>query len=283
MGWNDGGRKYLKFKAEASISEEVVDSEPIFESEDSEINMTFINCLVLALLVIYINYSAGLSVGLKSRLTISSRGGRGLPTQSTAIMLDPALMDTMTNTAEITTNTFFTSILARTIGTVAGNLLAAFAFKYASDFFFQKKEAEAVVAAPMAAEISQSAWIKLIFCIMIDLASDASFLLPGIGEIEDLAWAPVSAYLLNFLFGSNVVSTLEFAKEILPGTDILPIATLAWVLQNVFVDSPITSALGLKKKIDESVDGQSKDQAGGKLESMSPEMDAWDNKLNSKK
>ena len=36
MGWNEGGRKYLRLKAEAPISEEVVDSEPIFEWENRE-------------------------------------------------------------------------------------------------------------------------------------------------------------------------------------------------------------------------------------------------------
>lgn len=241
----------------------------------------FGTCVLLASLAGCIDFSTALSSSTRSRLMIAKPGGRGLPTRSTAIMLDPALMDTMTNTAEITTNTFFTSVLARTIGTIAGNLLAALAFKYASDFLFQKKEPEKIVAASPAPGISQSAWIKLVFCVMIDLGSDASFLLPGIGEVEDFAWAPVSAYLLNLIFGSSVVSTLEFAKEILPGTDILPVATLAWVLQNVFVDSPITSALGLKKKMDEIVGGS--DQVVEKKESMSPEMEAWDNKLNNKR
>ena len=207
--------------------------------------------------------------------------------QSTSLhLIDPAAMDTMSNTAEIATNTFFTSFLARTVGTVVGNLLAALAFKFASDAFFSKKreeEKEKALKTVPVAEISQSAWVKLLFCIMIDLGSDASFLLPGIGEVEDVAWAPVSAYLLNLLFGSNVVSSLEFAKEILPGTDILPVATIAWVLQNVFVDSPITSALGLKKKVDEIAPG--KEIIVEKIEekeSMSPEMDAWDKKFNNK-
>ena len=202
----------------------------------------------------------------------------------TAIQLiDPAAMDTMQVTADAATNTFFSSFLARTIGTVVGNLLAAFAFKYATDIIFQKKREEEAAAAAIAAaapspEISQSAWIKLIFCLMIDLGSDASFLLPGIGEIEDVAWAPLSAYLLNVIFGSGVVSSLEFAKEILPGTDILPVATIAWVLQNVFTDSPITGALGLRAK----VDAPALENKEVKKESLSPEMDAWDSKMKSK-
>ena len=228
------------------------------------------------------SFGSGLHVKTSPKLFSVRPTQNVLFRRSTAIMLiDPVAVDTMTNTAEIATNTFFTSFVARAVGALVGNLLAALAFKFASDTIFKKNEPEkvAVVAPAPAPEISQSAWIKLLFCIMIDLGSDASFLLPGIGEMEDLAWAPVSAYLLNLLFGSGVVSSLEFAKEILPGTDILPLATLAWVLQNVFVDSPITSALGLKKKV-----GQIAAETEIKVvkESLSPEMDAWDNKMNKK-
>ena len=206
-----------------------------------------------------------------------------IPLKSTMTLwlIDPAAVDTMQVTADVATNTFFASFLARTVGTIVGNLLAAFAFKYASDVVFQKfaeKKPEptpSAVVQSSTSQISQSAWIKLLFCIMIDLGSDASFLLPGIGEIEDIAWAPVSAYLLNLLFGSNVVSTLEFVKEILPGTDILPLATFAWVMQNVFNDSPITKALGLKSAEDSAVAGD-KDE---KKITDSPEMDAWDDKM----
>jgi hypothetical protein len=225
----------------------------------------------------------GLLSGNRARLP-SSRITTGIPSvrSSTARQLiDPVALDTMQNTADIATNTFFTSFLARTIGTIVGNLLAAVVFKYVTDAIFQKREEDKKIAEappPVATVISQSAWIKLIFCIMIDLGSDASFLLPGIGEIEDLAWAPASAYLLKLLFESNVVSTLEFAKEILPGTDVLPLATIAWVLQNVFTDSPLTGALGLTKKV-ESTASEVKDE---KRESVSPEMDAWDNKMRNK-
>ena len=36
-------------------------------------------------------------------------------------------------------------------------------------------------------------------------------------------------------------------KEALPGTDILPVATIAWVLQNVYPNSFFTKAVGLNK------------------------------------
>lgn len=238
--------------------------------------------LLLAIVAGHVHISAALQLVSRRILRSSIMDTTRTFKRTTALFLiDSAALDTMQVTADVATNTFFASFLARTVGTIVGNLLAAFAFKYASDVVFQKfaeKKPEPVAATvvqPSTSQISQSAWIKLLFCIMIDLGSDASFLLPGIGEIEDVAWAPVSAYLLNLLFGSNVVSTLEFVKEILPGTDILPVATFAWVMQNVFNDSPITKALGLKSAEDLTVAGE-KDE---KKVPVSPEMDAWDDKM----
>ena len=80
---------------------------------------------------------------------------------------------------------------------------------------------------------------------IIDLGGDVSFLLPGVGELEDAAWAPISSIALAYLFGSNTIAGIDFAKEILPFTDILPVATIAWLLQNVYYDSSLSGWLGL--------------------------------------
>lgn len=244
--------------------------------------------LLFIMIGLLTNNSLGYLSGTRTRLP-TSRIAKGILSSRSSTarqLIDPVALDTMQNTAEIATNTFFTSFFVRTVGTIVGNLLAALAFKYITDAIFQKREEEkkiAEAAPPVVTMISQSAWIKLIFCVMIDLGSDASFLLPGIGELEDLAWAPASAYMLKLLFDSNAVSSLEFAKEILPGTDVLPLATIAWVLQNVFSDSPLTGALGLTKKV-ESIPSEAKDEKRKDeiRESVSPEMDAWDNKMRNK-
>jgi hypothetical protein len=196
-------------------------------------------------------------------------------------LIDPNAVDTMYQASAVATDSFLNSFVARTVGAIVGNLLSAVVFKYVSDIIFKKNEPE--VKQPervlKTADISQTAWIQLLFCIMIDLGSDASFLIPGIGELEDVAWAPISAYLLNLVFGSSAISTLEFAKEILPGTDILPVATLAWLLQNIFTDSPLTGALGLKKGDPKG----SKNVIDVKGESISPDIDAWDDKFKEKR
>lgn len=221
------------------------------------------------------NYSYGL---LTSKKFGSSKAilvqAQNFGRKTTAMrLIDPNAVDTMYQSATIATDSFFNSFIARTVGLVVGNLLAGVVFKFVSDIIFKKDEPE-VVKQPVlkTADISQTAWIQLLFCIMIDLAGDASFLIPGIGELEDVAWAPISAYLLNLIFGSSAISTLEFAKEVLPGTDILPVATLAWLLQNVFTDNPLTGVLGLKR-------ADTKNVIDVKRESISPEIDAWDDKF----
>ena len=176
-------------------------------------------------------------------------------------LIDPTVIDAATTaasnsdlilqTTEVATNTFFNTLVSRVVGALVGNLFAGLIFKYIADQFFQKTQEvkEKVTAQVIRPDISSSAWFKLLFCIMIDLVGDSSFILPGVGELEDVGWAPISAFILSQFFGSNTVTGLEFAKEILPGTDILPLATVAWLLENVFVDSPLTGILGLKSKI----------------------------------
>jgi len=92
------------------------------------------------------------------------------------------------------------------------------------------------------------AWGKLLICIAIDFLGDASYVIPGIGELEDVAWAPLSAFLLSKLFNNNVLTTFEFVKEIIPGTDFIPVATLSWLLEYVFAESFISNSLKLNKK-----------------------------------
>lgn len=46
------------------------------------------------------------------------------------------------------------------------------------------------------------------------------------GRVHSVAWAPVSALLLKTILGSNVIAVLDFVKEALPFTDLIPLATL---------------------------------------------------------
>ena len=66
-----------------------------------------------------------------------------------------------------------------------------------------------------------------------------------LGEAADLVWAPGSALLLFSIFDSSAVAALQFAKEFVPGTDILPVASLAFLLANVYPETQLAKVLGL--------------------------------------
>jgi hypothetical protein len=62
-----------------------------------------------------------------------------------------------------------------------------------------------------------------------------SYLLPVIGETEDLLWAPLSAIIFYFLFGKKKFGLFggifSFLEEISPGLDFIPTFTIAWLIR----------------------------------------------------
>ena len=58
---------------------------------------------------------------------------------------------------------------------------------------------------------------------------------PGMVEVIDVFWAPLSALLVFQLYGSSLLSGVALVEEILPFTDIFPTATVGWILQNTVV------------------------------------------------
>ena len=74
-------------------------------------------------------------------------------------------------------------------------------------------------------------WPKLAASIAIDAIGASSYALPGIGEAEDVAWAPISAALLALLYGNYTLTALDLVEEGLPFTDAIPTACLAWSLE----------------------------------------------------
>jgi hypothetical protein len=85
---------------------------------------------------------------------------------------------------------------------------------------------------------------KLLLCIIIDTIGSANEAIPIVGEIVDVVYAPIAALLLRQLFqGSNVVFLLEFVEEILPFTDVLPLATICWVVDTFYSGGTLARAL----------------------------------------
>jgi len=85
---------------------------------------------------------------------------------------------------------------------------------------------------------------KLIFCLILDTLGTSSEFIPFVGELTDVAYAPFAAIALRSLFqGSNIVFALEFVEEILPFTDILPLATICWVVETYYASSDLARLL----------------------------------------
>jgi hypothetical protein len=72
-------------------------------------------------------------------------------------------------------------------------------------------------------------------CIFLDLIGFISYLIPFLGEAEDIFWAPVSAIIFYFLFGRKkfglIGGIFSFLEEISPGLDFVPTFTIAWLVR----------------------------------------------------
>lgn len=71
---------------------------------------------------------------------------------------------------------------------------------------------------------------KLVASLLLDFIGSATFVVPGIGELADLLWAPLSASLVSAMYAESSPNAkyLAFVEEVLPFTDLIPTATLAW-------------------------------------------------------
>src|SRR6476660_1708509 len=73
---------------------------------------------------------------------------------------------------------------------------------------------------------------SLLICIVMDLVGYASYAIPGLGELSDVVFAPISAIIFYKMFGGwkgAFGGIFNFAEEILPFTDFIPTFTIVWV------------------------------------------------------
>ena len=75
---------------------------------------------------------------------------------------------------------------------------------------------------------------QLVVCLVLDVIGSMSYLLPFLGEGGDFVWAPLQAATMAAMFDKVNPSAkwMGLAEELLPMTDIIPSATLAWVSCN---------------------------------------------------
>jgi hypothetical protein len=76
-------------------------------------------------------------------------------------------------------------------------------------------------------------WGRLLVSLIVDALGSASYLLPGVGEIFDVVWAPIQTILIMAMYDetSPNLKYLSMVEELLPFTDIVPSATLGWLAE----------------------------------------------------
>ncbi|GKY99156.1 hypothetical protein MPSEU_000871100 [Mayamaea pseudoterrestris] len=81
--------------------------------------------------------------------------------------------------------------------------------------------------------VPSSKWSKLVLSVAIDGLGNASYLIPLVGEVSDVVWAPLQTLLIMAMYDATSpnLKYVSFFEELLPFTDILPSATIGWFLQ----------------------------------------------------
>ncbi|MDR2221863.1 MAG: hypothetical protein LBE34_03890 [Flavobacteriaceae bacterium] len=72
---------------------------------------------------------------------------------------------------------------------------------------------------------------KLWFSLLLDFIGMMSYSIPWLGELSDIIWAPISAYILLKMYPGNAGKAgalINLIEELSPGLDIIPSFTLTW-------------------------------------------------------
>jgi hypothetical protein len=78
-----------------------------------------------------------------------------------------------------------------------------------------------------------SKYKKLVKCVILDAVGMASAVIPVVGPVLDVVWAPVAASISYKMFGEKkgkYTSLITFVEELLPLTDVIPSFTIFWFL-----------------------------------------------------
>ena len=88
---------------------------------------------------------------------------------------------------------------------------------------------------------------KLFIALGIDLLGMLSYLIPGWAEATDLIIAPLSAALVYIFFKRKFSwAAFTFIEELIPMTDVIPSATIAWY--SIYVTNEIETIIEMDKR-----------------------------------
>lgn len=129
----------------------------------------------------------------------------------------------------------------------------------------------------LARPVSFGTWVELVFCVLIDLAGNASLSIPGYGELTDFIGASVIAFLVNLIFEWPALAAIAFWEEVLPFTDIIPTCTLGWTAVLLGIRPWINARVGVPPRVDEAPPPVGDLQSYGEVEEwLQPESRPWE-------
>ena len=85
---------------------------------------------------------------------------------------------------------------------------------------------------------SKKKYQNLVISLVLDAVGYLSFIIPGIGELSDVVWAPIAAYLMTKMYKGGkgkIAASVTLVEEAMPGLDVIPTFTLMWLFTYVFV------------------------------------------------
>ncbi len=87
---------------------------------------------------------------------------------------------------------------------------------------------------------TENKYQKLALSLLFDAIGYVSYIIPGLGELFDVVWAPASAYLMTKMYKGDkgkIAAVVTFIEEAMPGLDIIPTFTLMWLYTHIFSSS----------------------------------------------
>lgn len=76
---------------------------------------------------------------------------------------------------------------------------------------------------------------SIYWCVFFDVMGLLTYLIPGLGEFFDIAWAPIAGIAFFLLFNKNRFAFFgglcSFLEEISPGLDFIPTFTMGWLMR----------------------------------------------------
>jgi len=162
----------------------------------------------------------------------------------------------------VVSNSFWSGLRKQILSVILGQLLAAVAFSILASFLAPQLSSlrDAILSKFNNDESNDTPFIKadsilrpepdfgkLSICLLIDIIGTSSEVLPILGGLTDVISAPISATVLQNIFpgSSKFVFFFELLEELLPLTDIIPFATICWVIDAYYPESAVAGVFQL--------------------------------------